>query len=64
MLPPRHDMGFMSDQTELYPQKPLDDCYIKNAALLPNVKAPQSGRALSTEGGTTSIMALQYQSAS
>lgn len=54
MLAPRHDLDFISEQNEEDPQKALDDKYITNAAVLPDLKVALSDLACSTEGRTTS----------
>lgn len=54
MLAPSHDVDLMIEQSESHPQKALDDRYIKNAAVLPDLKVPHCDGALSTEGRTTS----------
>ncbi|XP_039986083.1 uncharacterized protein C22orf31-like [Xiphias gladius] len=54
MLPPSHDLDLVCEQSEAEPQKPLDDRYIRNAAVLPDLTLPQGDRALSTEERTSS----------
>lgn len=54
MLGPHQDLDFISEENEDDLQKALDAKYIKNAAVLPDLKVPLSDKACSTEGRTTS----------
>lgn len=54
MLAPCYDLDFVCEQSEADPQKPLDDRYIRNAALLPDLKLPHSDGALTTAERTSS----------
>lgn len=55
MLAPRYDLDLVSEQqSEADPQKPLDDRYMRNAAILPDLKQPHSDGALATEERTVS----------
>lgn len=49
MLAPSHDVDLMCEQSKADPQKPLDDRYIRNAAVLPDLKLPHSDGAFTTE---------------
>lgn len=52
---PGYDSDFLSEQREADPQKPLDDRYIKNAAVIPDLSAlPHIPRVVTTEERTSS----------
>ncbi|XP_042342071.1 uncharacterized protein C22orf31-like [Plectropomus leopardus] len=42
MSAPYYDLDILCEQSKADPQKPLDDRYIRNAAILPEVKLPHS----------------------
>lgn len=54
MLAPSYDLDLMCEQSEADPQKPLDDRYKRNAAVLPDLKLSHSDGALTTEERTSS----------
>ena len=49
VLAPSHDLDFAHEQSETQPQKLLDDRYIRNAAVIPDLKLPPYEGALSPE---------------
>ncbi|XP_050934843.1 uncharacterized protein C22orf31 [Lates calcarifer] len=53
MLAPSQDLDFVCEQSDMHPQKPLDDRYVRNAAVLPDFKLPHGDRALFTEERTS-----------
>lgn len=53
-LSPRCDLDIMCEQCKADPQKPLEDRYIRNAAVLPHLKRPYSDVAFTTEERTSS----------
>lgn len=56
MLAPSYDLDLVCEKIEADAQKPLDDRYIRNAAVLPDLKLPHSNRALTTEERTSSSL--------
>nr|XP_043888531.1 uncharacterized protein C22orf31-like [Solea senegalensis] len=55
MLAPSQDLDLVSEQSEAHPQKKtLDDKYIRNAAVVPDLKQTCDEEALSTEDKTCS----------
>ncbi|XP_029301846.1 uncharacterized protein C22orf31-like [Cottoperca gobio] len=56
MLAPCYDLDLVCEQSEADPQKPLDDRYTRNAAVLPDLKLPHSDGGLPAEERTSSSM--------
>uniref|UniRef100_A0A3Q1ALG2 Uncharacterized protein n=1 Tax=Amphiprion ocellaris TaxID=80972 RepID=A0A3Q1ALG2_AMPOC len=54
MLAPRYESDLVYEQREGDPQKPLDDRYIRNAAVIPDLSQPHRARVVSTEEKTFS----------
>ena len=56
MLAPSHILDFVHEQRETQSQKPLDDRYIRNAAVIPNLKLSPDEGALSPEERTSTCV--------
>nr|XP_020455804.1 uncharacterized protein C22orf31 homolog [Monopterus albus] len=56
MLAPSQTLDCMNEHSEADPAKPLDERYIRNAAVLPDVELPRIDRAFSAEEKTPSSM--------
>ena len=54
MLAPTNDLDLVCEKSEADPQKPLEDRYIRNAAVLPDLNVPHNIGALTTEERTVS----------
>ena len=54
MLALSHEMDLVCQQSEAQPQKPLDNRYIRNAAVLPDLKLPHGNGEFAAEDGTSS----------
>lgn len=55
MLAPSHDLDFVCEPSETHNQKPLDDRYIRNAAVIPDLKLPHD-EPHSPDGRTSSCV--------
>uniref|UniRef100_A0A665UQN5 Uncharacterized protein n=1 Tax=Echeneis naucrates TaxID=173247 RepID=A0A665UQN5_ECHNA len=58
-LAPSRDLDFACEQSE-HPQRPLDDRYIRNAAVLPDLRLPSCNGALSAEEKTPNNMPASH----